>query len=105
MLKRLCADRPSDWDRYLAPLLFAYRETPQDSLGFSPFELIYGRSVRGPMAILKELWTGKVENPETKITYQYVLELRERLESTCDLAHQELNKAAENATHYYDRKT
>ncbi len=105
MLKRLCADRPSDWDRYIAPLLFAYRETPQSSLGFSPFELIYGRSVRGPMAILKELWTGTIDNPETKTTYQYVLELRERLESTCDLAHQELAKAAENAKHYYDRKT
>ena len=36
MLKRMCAVRPNDW----APLLFAYREVPQDSLGFSPFELV-----------------------------------------------------------------
>ncbi|XP_049524028.1 uncharacterized protein LOC125945781 [Dermacentor silvarum] len=40
MLKRMCAEKPRDWDRYLAPLLFAYREVPQASLGFSPFELL-----------------------------------------------------------------
>ena len=49
MLKKVCADRPKDWDKYLSPILFAYREVPQDSLGFSPFDLVYGRTVRGPM--------------------------------------------------------
>lgn len=76
MLKKLCDEKPRDWDRYIAPLLFAYRETPQESLGFAPFELLYGRTVRGPMTILRELWTGETENaPETKLTYQYVIDL------------------------------
>jgi len=57
MLKKLCSERPKDWDRYLESVLFAYREVKQDSTGFSPFELLYGRTVRGPMAILRELWT------------------------------------------------
>ena len=57
MLKKLCAEKPKQWDRYIDPLLFAYREAPQDSLGFSPFELLYGRTLRGPLSILKELWT------------------------------------------------
>ena len=43
-----------DWDRYLPALLFAVSEVPQESLGFSPFELLYGLSVCGPMAILRE---------------------------------------------------
>ena len=38
MLRRMCAERPRDWDRYINPLLFAVREAPQESLGFSPFE-------------------------------------------------------------------
>lgn len=59
VLKRLCAERPKDWDRYLGPALFAYREVPQESSRFSPFELVYGWSVRGPMTILKELWSRK----------------------------------------------
>jgi len=40
MLKRMCVEKPKDWDRYLPALLFAYREVPQESLGFSPFELL-----------------------------------------------------------------
>ena len=51
MLRRMCVERPKDWDRYLPALLFAVREVPQESLGFSPFELLYGRNVGGPMAI------------------------------------------------------
>ncbi|CAM5139039.1 unnamed protein product [Natator depressus] len=39
-----------DWDKYLPHLLFAYREVPQESTGFSPFELLYGRRVRGETA-------------------------------------------------------
>ena len=76
MLRRMCAERPRDWDRYINPLLFAVREAPQESLGFSPFEMLYGRQVRGPMTILRELWTGKVDTAETKTTYQYILDLR-----------------------------
>ena len=49
MLKKMCQERPKDWDRYVSAVLFAYREVPQASTGFSPFELLYGRTVRGPM--------------------------------------------------------
>jgi len=44
MLRKVCEERPKDWDRYIPALLFAYREATQDSLGFSPFELLYGRT-------------------------------------------------------------
>ena len=62
MLKKMCQKRPKDWDRYLPAILFAYREVPQSSTRFSPFELLYGRTVRGPMQILNELWTGDNED-------------------------------------------
>ena len=39
MLRRVCAEHPKDWDKYLPALLFAIREVPQESLGFSLFEL------------------------------------------------------------------
>ena len=71
MLKRMCAEKPRDWDRYLAPLLFAYREVPQASLGFSPFELLYGRHIRGPLSILKEIWSNDSLDEEIKTPYQH----------------------------------
>ena len=104
MLKKMCVDAPQEWDRYLPAVLFAYREVPQDSTQFSPFEMLYGRSVRGPMEILRHLWTGEVRDEETQSTYQYVLELRDRLAQTCQLAHEELKKAKITQKKYYDRK-
>ena len=104
MLKRMCDEKPRDWDRYVNPLLFAYRETPQESTGFSPFELLYGRNVRGPLAILKELWTGEVAEPETKTTYQYILDLQERLQHTCELAKKALQKSQIRYKSYYDKR-
>ena len=105
LLKKVAVERPKDWSRYLAPLMFAVRDTPQDSTGFSPFELLYGRTVRTPMTLLKELWTGEVEEPELKTTYQYVIDLRERIEETCALAKEELSKVQTRNQKYYNRKT
>lgn len=47
-------------------IFFAYRDTTQESIGFSPFELVYGHTVRGPMRILRELWTKEVTDPDIK---------------------------------------
>ena len=49
------------WDKCLKYLLFAYRSTPHSVTGFSPFELIYGWNVRGPLELLKDGWmSGKL---------------------------------------------
>jgi len=98
MLKKLCAERPKDWDRYLE---FAYREVKQERLGFSHFELLYRRTVRGPMAILCELWT---KDSKVRTTYQYVLDLRNRLEETCQLVKDSLGKASSKAKKHFDKK-
>ena len=104
MLKKLCSEQPKQWHRYINALLFAYREVPQESTGFSPFELLYGRTVRGPMHILKELWTNDMDTPEVKNSYQYVFELRDKLEKTLHIARESLGKSQDRSKHYYDRK-
>ena len=43
MLRKFVNSREKDWDQYIPYLLFAYREVPQESTGFSPFELLFGR--------------------------------------------------------------
>ncbi|XP_071098994.1 uncharacterized protein [Haliotis cracherodii] len=105
MLKRMCAERPYDWDRYVAALLFAYREVPQESLGFAPFELLYGRTVRGPVQILREIWTKDIHNPEVRTTYEYVLDLQNRLEDTIHIAQQELKKKSGKYKKFFDAKS
>ena len=51
---------------YHSAVLFTNREVLQASTGFSPSELLYGRTVCGPMQVLKELWTEK-ETPEARL--------------------------------------
>ena len=54
------------------------------------------------MQVLKELWTEK-ETPEVSNTYQYVLELRNRLEETCKIARDSLYDAQSVYKHHYDK--
>ena len=56
MFRKMASEEGKDWDKLLPYVLFAYREVPQESTGFSPFELVYGREVRGPLDVLKETW-------------------------------------------------
>lgn len=97
MLRKMSYEKPKDWDRYLLALLFAYRDVSQESTKFSPFDLVYARSVRGPMAVLKDCCFEGT-------TYQYVLDLKERLARTRELAHEKLQKSKEPHNKNYDKK-
>ena len=55
MIKR-AGGKLSEWDKQLKFLLFAYRDTPHCVTGFSPFSLMFGRDVRGPLHFLKTSW-------------------------------------------------
>ena len=44
------------WDDCLPWALFAYREIPVETLGFSPYEMLFGRPVRGPLALVRSTW-------------------------------------------------
>ena len=56
-------------------MLFAYREVPQESTGYSPIELLYGRVVQEPLDVMKELWESPKCKDESVISY--VLATRE----------------------------
>ena len=56
MLQAYCYEQERDWDEGVHLLRFATREAVQDSLGFSPFELLFGREVCGLLKLLKESW-------------------------------------------------
>ena len=96
MLRKLCVGQPKDWDRYLLALLFAYREVPKTSVGFSPFELLYGRTVKGLMTVLKQLWTDDKAETDVRSTYQYIVDLTNRLEELCKLARENMQVALKN---------
>ena len=81
------------------------REVPQDSTHFAPFQLMYGRTMRGPIHILWELWTQDIDEHEVRSSYQYVLALRERLNDTLKLAKEDLESSQARQKKYFDKKT
>ena len=56
MMRTYCLKEEKEWDEGVNLLPFAVRESIQESLGFSPFKLVFGRVVRGPLKLLKETW-------------------------------------------------
>jgi len=101
MIRAYCTQYQSDWDQGIHLLLFAAREAVQESLGFSPFELVFGRTVRGPLKLLKESWLA--DDPPDSLLDQ-VSSLRNRLMSATELAQQNLKNSQGKMKTWYDKK-
>ena len=56
------------------------------------------------MAILRELWSDELNDEQVLSMYQYVIELKERLEQTCKLARESLEKVQIKQKTYYDKR-
>ena len=76
MIRSYCFDTEKDWDEGIHLLLFAVRESVQESLGFSPFELVFGHTVRGPLKLLKEKFLS--DDDSSLNILQYVSDFKNR---------------------------
>ena len=104
MIRSYCFDTDKDWDEGIHLLLFAVRECVRESLGFSPFELVFGHSVGG---LLKEKFLSNGETPLNLL--QYVSDFRNRLFRACEVARSNLKMSqgkmkATYDNHVIDRK-
>ena len=63
MIRSYCFDTEKKWDEGIHLLLIAVRESVQESLGFSPFELVFGYTVRGLSKLLKEKFLSQEDTP------------------------------------------
>ena len=83
-----CFDTEKGWAEDIHLLLFAVRESVQESLGFSPFELVFGHTVRGPLKLLKEKFLSQEDTPLNLL--QYVCDFRSKLFKACEAARSNL---------------
>lgn len=92
-----------DWDQWLPHLLFAYREVTQASTGISPFELLYGHDVRGPLSLLRELWEGDQKDLGTVNIVSYDVQMQEWLERMSELVQSHMAEAQQHQKIWYDQ--
>jgi len=95
LINKVASDNPKSWHKHLGFVLWAIRETPNATTGVPPALLAWGRVPRGPLAILKDTMTGKVELPLNlgKTVSEYLEELRRNLEKAQDYATAHTEKA------------
>ena len=78
-------------------MLYAIRSVPNDTTGFSPFEILFGWPARGPL---------ESSPPDRESTLvQFVVDLKTRLKETLELALANSNLAKDRQKAFYDRKT
>ncbi|KAK3887597.1 hypothetical protein Pcinc_008301 [Petrolisthes cinctipes] len=75
---------------------------PSDRTGFSAFELLYGRSIRRPLSVLKDLWEDQDIREEQRTNFQYVLELRDKLSECAKIAAQNAEVSTARYKSYFD---
>ena len=102
MMRKTVTDTGKDWDKMIPYLLFAYREVPQASTGFSPFEVLYGRDVRGPLDVLRDTWESGTASDENVISY--VMSTREKLSQMAEVVKENLTKAQLHQKTWYDKR-
>ncbi|KAL2081327.1 hypothetical protein ACEWY4_023180 [Coilia grayii] len=101
MMKAYSIQHPGDWDAALPLLLFALRDSVSEATGFTPFELVFGHEVRGPLRIVKERLIR--ESSEGNVL-QYVATFRDRLATACHVAQENLKGAKVRMKAQYDKR-
>uniref|UniRef100_A0A8C2BUT8 Gypsy retrotransposon integrase-like protein 1 n=1 Tax=Cyprinus carpio TaxID=7962 RepID=A0A8C2BUT8_CYPCA len=101
MLRAYCIDANRDWAEGLPLLTLAVRETVQESLGFSPAELVFGHTVRRPLKLLSEQLLSK--HPVSSNILDYVSAFQECLHKACEVAKAHLVTAQSKMKLRYDK--
>ena len=96
-------NQQEEWDKLLKYYLFSFRASPHSTTGFSPFELVHGRNLRGSLEAIKDGWlTGEVT---LQSTVEWVQQLRETLTRLHGKAAENEGAAERKSKEVYDRKT
>lgn len=103
MLRRYCIETGRDWAEGLPYLMFATRETVQESLGFSPAELVFGHTMRGPLKLLSDQLLSQPSRPVP--VDEYVTSIREKLGKARDLAKLHLSETQVKMKERFDVKS
>ena len=96
----IAADKQDDWDEYLPYISMAYRATPQESSGFSPNYLMFGRELAMPVDLMFPL----DDDTPTQSIHEYVKSLKGRLNFAYDLSRDTLRRSTERQKRLYNEQ-
>ncbi|XP_068204621.1 uncharacterized protein [Palaemon carinicauda] len=103
VLNFFCYEHDTEWDKDVPYALFAIRAMPNESLGFSPFQLVFGHNVRGPLDVVREHLESNGINEINVI--DYFSNLQEKLRSAWEFARNNLATSQSRMKFQYDLGT
>lgn len=101
MLGTLEPEQKQDWKKYISPLVYAYNTTKHESTGYTPYELMFGRTPKLPIDLVFGM-NGTVQT-ETKNHSEFVQDLRERLQKSFEIVKKSADGARQKQKENFDK--
>lgn len=101
MLGTLEDKQKSKWKDFVKPLVHAYNCTRNEVTGFTPYELMFGRTPHLPVDLTFDL---PLREPQHKTHSQYVQGLKTHLEESFKIASKNALKTAERSKARFDKR-
>ncbi|GFX00496.1 transposon Ty3-G Gag-Pol polyprotein [Trichonephila clavipes] len=102
LLRVLCLDAGSEWDKHLPSILLALRTVSHESTGLSPpSELVYGKNLRTPETLVMEHWMEPEE--EGDLVTEYMFKLINRLKRCQEVAINKMEEMQVKRKTWYDK--
>ena len=104
-LKRMLQKRGEigkDWDEFLPYACFAYRDAVHSATWYSPFQLLFGRDVRGPLSLLRSQLIG--ETTGSRLVVDFMERMKNRLHLAWKTAKENDEEAKRKSKNYQDKK-
>ena len=90
-----------EWDITLKYLLLAYRDSPHSVTGFSPFTLMFGREVKGPLEVLRTSWS-EGDGEDCSVA-EWLVGVKARMSEMAELVSDREKVAKDKMKAYYDK--
>ena len=100
-LLALAGEHPHTWPKYIDGVLYALRTTVVDSIGYSPFELMFGREPK----LLLEVGPDVLKTHPSKSVRKYLAELRTQISYLRDAAIETEEKQKQKMKEDYDNRS
>ena len=106
-ISKIATEHPKQWHTHLACILWALRESPNQTTGLPPWLLAFGRLPRGPLALLRDTWIGDEELPLNlgKSVTDYLQELKQRFQTVQSFAAEHAEKKQIQYTTRYNLRS
>ena len=98
ILSSFVAEHPADWDLFVDMATYAYNTSRNETTGFSPYELVFGREPRLPLEV--DLGV-PLKNPSTQSEYSQ--NVRQSIQSAQLIAQKNIKVAKNRQALSYDR--